>query len=99
MSVIKSPGRRKTSHALKGKPAQRPRWTMRNVPQEIECDLTFYRYFCESKDIEHSTDPKKQARLHTLIELMRQRWAEVMNPKPVDPAKRLLAKLKASDVN
>lgn len=94
MTGIKSPGRRLSAHALKGKPAKRPRWVMKNVPEEIECDLTFYRYFCESKELEGSVDPKKQARYHTLVQLMQRRWNEVMKPKPVDPAKRLLAKLK-----
>jgi hypothetical protein len=96
MSGIKSPGRKAVNRSLKGKPAKRPRWVMKNVPEEIECDLTFYRYFCESKELEHSLDPKKQARFTALAELMRERWNEVMNPKPADPAKRLLAKLKAS---
>lgn len=97
MNGIKSPGRKQMARSLKGKPARKPRWTMKgNVPEEIECDLAFYRLFCESKELEQSTDPKKMARYHTVIGLMRKRWAEVMNPRPEDPAKRLLAKLKGA---
>ena len=93
---IKSPGRKAMSKSLKGKPAQRPRWVMKNVPQAIECDLAFYKLYCESKDLEEKLDEKSRMRLEDVFAAMRKRWAEVMAPRVNDvgsPVQRLIGLL------
>jgi hypothetical protein len=97
---------------LAPKRAARERWTYRGeVPQAIEEDREFYLLFCESKDIEFAlkdgtltTDERarKESRFINLKEAMRRRWIEIMEPKPENPATRLLRLLekpKAAEEN
>lgn len=95
MTGVKSPGRRGAAKACAPKPVAKTRWTYKgSVPQAIEEDRAFYLLFCESKELELKInakgDPKDIARFINVKEAMRRRWLEVMEPKPENPARRLL---------
>ncbi len=95
---MKSPGRRELAKQCAPKRIKKKRWTYKgNVPEVIEQDREFYLLFCESKEIEHSADPRQQARFFTLQELMRRRWIQLLDPPPENPATRLLKLLDRKD--
>ena len=86
-----SPGRKAMAKECAPKRIKKRRWTYKGeVPQVIAEDREFYLLFCESKEIEHTADPRQQARFFTIQEAMRRRWIQLMDPPPENPATRLL---------